>query len=63
MYKLFDRVEYTKTKESCFVIDIDDDGYGDVIYGLEVEDQDKIDGWFYWANPEEIRKLPEHNFD
>lgn len=64
MLKLFDRVLHVPTRKACFIIDIDegeDDRTGEtsIIYGLEAEDQDDNE-WFYWAEENELEKLPEN---
>ena len=53
MFEEYDKVEYKPTGETCFVIVVDEDDEGDVLYGLELEDQEKRD-WFRWCNENEI---------
>ena len=64
MFNLYDRVLHKPTGKPCFIIDISegtspDTGLPGVIYGLEAEDQYDED-WFYWAEEDELSKLPEH---
>ncbi len=64
MFNLYDRVLHKPSGKPCFVIDIDDGsdagmGQCGVIYGVEAEDQNDAD-WFYWAEEYELVKLPEH---
>lgn len=65
MYELYDRVRHIPTGKPCFVIDVDEGvdeatGVPGVLYGLEAEDQDDPD-WFYWAEDRELEKLTEHD--
>lgn len=64
MFELYDRVLHKPTGKPSFVIWVDEEadqvtGKNDVIYGVEAEDQNEKD-WFYWAEESELKKLPEH---
>ena len=56
---MFDRVLHIPTGKPCFIIEILDEGTTSESIGLEVEDQDDED-WFYWAKEQDLEKLPEH---
>lgn len=64
MFELYDRVLHLPSGKQCFVIDVDEGidektGVPGVIYAVESEDQSEPN-WFYWADEEELRKIPEH---
>lgn len=64
MFDLYDRVLHKPSGKPCFIIDIDegidpDTGLQGSIYGIEAENQDDND-WFYWAEENELIKIPEH---
>lgn len=52
MFSEFDTVRLKQTGETYFVIVIDEGPEG-VIYGLELEDQER-DDWFRWCTEDEL---------
>lgn len=55
MLKEYDRVLDKVTGKTCFVIIVDGDE-GDVVYGVESEDQGD-DDWFRWAEACDLEYL------
>lgn len=57
MLALYDKVLHIPSGKPCFITYIDEGDKG-AIYGLEAEDLEDPD-WFYWADEDEVEKLPE----
>lgn len=57
MFSEYDKVRYKPTGEVCFIVVVDEGDAG-TVYGLESEDQDKVD-WFIWCEEYEIEPCVE----